>query len=71
LLQTRFTAENVAATLEPLLANSPERDKMIADLAEVRGSLQPLPGTGSIQQVSNAIEALLTQNQAASPENHG
>jgi hypothetical protein len=53
------------------LANSPERDKMIADLAEVRGSLQPLPGTGSIQQVSNAIEALLAQNQAASPENHG
>ena len=70
LLQTRFTAENVAAALKPLLANSPERDKMIVDLAEVSRSLQPLPGTGSIEQVSNAIDALLPQNQAASPENH-
>lgn len=69
LLQTRFTAENVAATLGPLLADGPERDKMIADLAEVRRSLQPLPGTGSIQQVSNAIDALLPEKQASSSEN--
>jgi lipid-A-disaccharide synthase len=69
LLQTRFTAENVAAALRPLLANGPERDKMIADLAEVRRSLQPPPGTGSIQQVSNAIDELLLESQAASPEN--
>jgi hypothetical protein len=32
---------------------------MIADLADVRRALQPPPGTGSIQQVSDAVEALL------------
>jgi lipid-A-disaccharide synthase len=59
LLQSRFTPENVAAALRPLLADSPERAQMIADLAEVRHALQPPPGTGSIQQVSDAVEALL------------
>jgi lipid-A-disaccharide synthase len=59
LLQTRFTAENVAAALRPLLEDTPQRDRMIADLAEVRHALQPPPGTGSIQQVSDAVEALL------------
>ena len=59
LLQTRFTAENVAAALQPLLACTPERDRMIADLAEVRRALLPPPGTGSIQQVSDVVEALL------------
>jgi lipid-A-disaccharide synthase len=59
LLQTRFTAENVAAALRPLLACTPERDRMIADLAEVRRALQPPAGTSSIQQVSDAVEALL------------
>jgi lipid-A-disaccharide synthase len=59
LLQDRFTAENVAAALRPLLADGPDRDRMIADLAEVRHALQPPPGTGSIQQVSDAVEALL------------
>jgi lipid-A-disaccharide synthase len=59
LLQTRFTAENVAAVLRPLLADGSDRDRMIADLAEVRRALQPPPGTGSIQQVSDAVEALL------------
>src|SRR5258708_5964273 len=59
LLQTRFTAENVAAALQPLLADTRERDRMIANLAEVRRTLQPPPGTTSIQQVSDAVEALL------------
>jgi lipid-A-disaccharide synthase len=59
LLQDRFTAENVAAALRPLLADGPDRDQMIADLAEVRHALQPPPGTSSIQQVSDAVEALL------------
>jgi lipid-A-disaccharide synthase len=68
LLQTRFTAENVAAALRPLLAGTHERDRMIADLAEVRRALQPPPGTGSIQQVSDAVEALLAGNpQAGGP----
>jgi lipid-A-disaccharide synthase len=62
LLQTRFTAENVAAALLPLLTDSPERQQMIAGLAEVRRALQPPPGTSSIQQVCDAVEALLPEN---------
>jgi lipid-A-disaccharide synthase len=63
LLQTRFTAGNVAAALKPLLADGPDRDRMIAELAEVRRSLQPSPGTSSIQQVCEAVEALLPENR--------
>jgi lipid-A-disaccharide synthase len=69
LLQTRFTAENVAAALKPLLADGPDREQMIADLAEVRRSLQPAPGASSIQQVCDAVEGLLPETQATSPEN--
>lgn len=61
LLQARFTAENVAETLRPLLVDGPEREQMIADLAEVRRALQPPPGRGSIQQVSDAVEELLPE----------
>ncbi len=69
LLQTSFTAENVAESLRPLLANTPARQRMIADLAEVRHMLQPAPGTSSIQQVCDAVEALLPDNQTASGPN--
>jgi lipid-A-disaccharide synthase len=62
LLQERFTAENVAAALRPLLSDSPERAQMISDLAEVRRRLQPPPGTGSIQQVCDAVDALMVEN---------
>jgi lipid-A-disaccharide synthase len=63
LLQTRFTAENVASALKPLLADSPERTQMIADLTAVRRSLLPPPGASSIQQVCDAVEALLPEKQ--------
>jgi lipid-A-disaccharide synthase len=69
LLQTRFTAENVAAALRPLLGATRERDRMIADLAEVRRALLPPSGTGSIQQVSDAVEALLAGKPQASGPN--
>jgi lipid-A-disaccharide synthase len=69
LLQTRFTAENVAAALQPLLADTRERDQMIANLAEVRRALQPPPGTGSIRQVCDAVEALLAGKPQASGPN--
>jgi lipid-A-disaccharide synthase len=69
LLQTRFTAENVASALRPLLADTPERARMIADLAEVRHTLQPSPGTSSIQQVSDAVVTLLSRNAPASGPN--
>jgi hypothetical protein len=36
---------------------------MIAALAEVRQALQPPPGTNSIQQVSNAVDALLDEKR--------
>jgi lipid-A-disaccharide synthase len=65
LLQDRFTAANVVSTLHPLLADTPERAQMIADLAQVRQSLQPSPGTGSIQQVCDAVDNLLVKNQSA------
>jgi lipid-A-disaccharide synthase len=63
LLQTRFTAQNVAAALRPLLDDSPERAQMITNLAAVRRALQPSPGTGSIQWVSDAVEALLSRKK--------
>jgi lipid-A-disaccharide synthase len=66
LLQRDFTAENIAAALHPLLTGGPERDQMIADLAEVGHSLQPPPGTSSIQQVCDAVEALLAEKSPAS-----
>jgi lipid-A-disaccharide synthase len=62
LLQSRFTAENVAAALSPLLADGPEREQMITDLAAVRHALQPPTGLSSIQQVCDAVEALLPEN---------
>ena len=56
LLQERFTAENVAAALRPLLEDGPERARMMADLAEVRAKLLPDSGSGS----GNAIERVAT-----------
>jgi lipid-A-disaccharide synthase len=64
LIQDRFTAANVASALHPLLADTPERARMIADLAQVRQSLQPSTGTDSIQQVCDAVDALLIKNQS-------
>jgi lipid-A-disaccharide synthase len=59
LIQTRFTAGNVAAALRPLLSDTPERNQMIADLADVHRTLQPTPENTSIQRVCDAAEALL------------
>jgi lipid-A-disaccharide synthase len=64
LLQTRFTAGNVAAALRPLLSDTPERNQMIADLANVRRALQPTPENNSIQRVCDAVEALLAQRRS-------
>jgi lipid-A-disaccharide synthase len=59
LLQGRFTAENVAAALRPLLTDGPERQRMMAELAEVRAKLLPREGLASIQTVADAVEELL------------
>lgn len=69
LLQTRFTAENVASALRPLLADTPERAQMIADLAEVRRILHPASNSTAIQQVCDAVEALLPRTALASGPN--
>jgi lipid-A-disaccharide synthase len=59
LLQERFTAENVAAALCPLLADGPERERMMANLAEVRAKLLPGGSLTAIQRVADAVEGLL------------
>jgi lipid-A-disaccharide synthase len=69
LLQTRFTAENVAAALRPLLADTPDRAQMIADLAEVRRILHPASNSTAIQQVCGAVEALLPRTALAGGPN--
>jgi lipid-A-disaccharide synthase len=62
LLQDRFTAKDVAAALAPLLADTPEREQMIADLAEVRHILRPDLNSSSIQRVCDAVEDLLSRS---------
>jgi lipid-A-disaccharide synthase len=61
LLQERFTAANVASALRPLLDDTPERVRMVADLAHVRQALQPPEKAGSIDQVCDAVDALLPE----------
>jgi lipid-A-disaccharide synthase len=61
LIQQQFTAVGVADALRPLLADTPERARMIADLAEVRRMLLPPGGSGSIRRVCDAVEALMGQ----------
>ncbi len=65
LLNDRFTAENLAAALRPLLDDTPARAQMIADLAEARARLLPDPAANPIQRVCDAAEALLDAANAA------
>jgi lipid-A-disaccharide synthase len=57
LLQSRFTASNVADALTPLLTEGPARDAQIAALAEVRHRLQT--AESPIEQVAEAVLELL------------
>jgi lipid-A-disaccharide synthase len=66
LLQTRFTAENLAVTLTPLLADGPQREQMLSDLAEAHFKLLPAAASGSIVQVCDSVETLLRQSQTTS-----
>jgi lipid-A-disaccharide synthase len=56
LLNERFTAENLAAALRPLLEDSPARARMVAELAEARAKLV---GEDPIGRVCGAVEELL------------
>jgi lipid-A-disaccharide synthase len=69
LLQDRFTAKDVAAALAPLLADTPEREHMIGDLAEVRHILRPDFDSSSIQRVCDGIEELLSRSTPAGGRN--
>jgi lipid-A-disaccharide synthase len=59
LLNDRFTAENVAAALRPLLEDTPERARMVADLATARAKLA---GEDPIGRVCAVVEDLLAGN---------
>jgi lipid-A-disaccharide synthase len=70
-LNQRFTAANLAAALKPLLADTPARAQMIADLAEARAKLLPTPLEGGkpadpIQRVCAAAESLLQSSPSRS-----
>ncbi len=59
LLNERFTAQNLADAMRPLLADGPARERMIADLAEARGRLLPEPEADPIARVCDVVEGLL------------
>jgi lipid-A-disaccharide synthase len=74
LINERFTAQNLAAALDPLLGDTPARAQMIADLAAARATLLPNPGSGSsaapdpIRRVCDAAESLLEATQLQPPQ---
>jgi lipid-A-disaccharide synthase len=59
LLNDRFTAENVAAALRPLLEDTPERERMVAELAAARAKLG---GEDPIGRVCAAVGELLAMH---------
>ena len=61
LLQGRFTAENVAAQLAPLLREGSERDRQLDGLDRVRQRLRSTgeAGTTAIERVASAVLAAL------------
>jgi lipid-A-disaccharide synthase len=57
LIQSNFTAEKVAAKLQEILADGPVREKMKADLAQVRARLKS--GSDSGTAADRAADAVL------------
>ena len=70
LLQERFTAETVAATLHPLLRDGPERTRQIEGLKRVQRSLLAPGGISPIRRVADAVMTLL-ENRDAPPLSPG
>ncbi len=61
LLQSRFTAANVASALTPLLTDGPDRDAQIAALANLRARLaDPTSSSTAIDRVAQAVLSALT-----------
>lgn len=61
LLNDRFTPDGVVSALRPLLRDGPERNQQMHGLAEVRQSLRPPGGAGSIDRVVRTVMELLAQ----------
>ena len=59
LVQSDFTAENVVSRLQPLLADTPERAKMLEGLARVRERLQTGAEGSARPAAERAAEAVL------------
>ena len=68
LLQDRFSAQNVATELAPLLADTPERHAQIVALAELRHSLLAPrslefgPGTPPLERAADIVVDLIIQS---------
>ena len=60
LLQSDFTAENLAAAILPLIADTPQRQELIAALAELRNQLLPHHVTDPIARAATAVRELLS-----------
>jgi len=73
LIQQQFTADNVASILGRLLEDSPEREEIITELADVRRKLLSPSHSGAISQVAEAVLEQLSAEfgvtQAASGRN--
>jgi lipid-A-disaccharide synthase len=67
LLQSRFTAANVASALGRLLPDTPERAEQIAALAEVRSRLR-LSSTADLPEYATRSEEYAAQSTATAPQ---
>jgi lipid-A-disaccharide synthase len=67
LLQDHFTAQNVAAELAPLLADTPERHAQIVALAELRNGLLAAggPQLAPLDRAADIILELLRSSASA------
>ena len=59
LVQSKFTAENIVAQLQPLLDDGPRRQKMLAGLAQVREQLRSGTGKGTRTAAERAADTVL------------
>jgi lipid-A-disaccharide synthase len=62
LIQHDFTAENVVAELRKIIPDGPDRQRMIADLAEVRARLRPT-GTPPAQRAAQVVLEVAEKGQ--------
>jgi len=60
LINERFTADGVAASLKPLIEDGVERKRMVEDLAEARGRLFTSGGGTPIERVADAVLGFLS-----------